>query len=338
MDRHPDGYRESFYVLAGRTVRLRIVGCELARCIDLPLAHLRTASEPSNPQLLIELWDERDAGVSCQVGGLHGIKAATVDMNLSQDGRFVINSTHHSLTCLDRGTQHIVGCAADARQLSLYERGRPLHVPLTVWHNDSQVPIMHGGLVSQNGQGVLFAGAAGSGKSTSSLACLCAGFDFLSEDLFGLQSEADGLFLGHSLYSSTYLDPDHLSRFPALKPHALEGREVFEDKRLIVLSKVFPGRLARCSEIRAVVIPRVAKGRASRFRAASRADALLALAPSSILRSRISSGTYGFNELAKLAGQVPCFHLELGHSLTEISRSVSELLAEAGAKDQGEGA
>jgi len=327
---HRDRVHESAYVLADLGVRMRIVGRHLAACIHLPFAHLQTGeAQPLPPRLTIELWDGSETDISLPAGRNSGSWTSETGSSWSDDGRFFTNFTHTSVTCLDRSVGHVVGYARDAQRLSLYERGRPLHVPLTIWHNDRNVPIIHSGLVARNGHGVLLAGSRGAGKSTAAVTCLCAGYGFLSDDLIGLQCLGDDSFVGHSVYGSTYLEASDLQRFPPLGPHSLSSSYSFEDKQLVLLSQVFPLRLECSAPIKAVALAAVADRQHTQIRPATKAEALLALAPSSLIVGNISSGRRGFDKLARLVAQVPCYWLELGRDRTEIPGRVEELLSAA---------
>ena len=230
---------------------------------------------------------------------------------------------------MDRTANRIIGSIAWSDQVFNYERGKPLARPLLEWHNDQNIQVVHTGLVSQNGQGVLFAGKSGSGKSTSALACLCAGFNYLSEDYVGLQMLQNGSFVGHSLYNSVFLDTAHLARFTDLVPYVIRGRSPHEKKSVVILSHVFPHRLERAVPIRVLVLTRVVEGAVdSRTRPASKSEALLALGPSSLLQIP-SRGASSFTKLAQLAERVPSYWLELGRDLESIPGRVKELLSEA---------
>ena len=111
----------------------------------------------------------------------------------------------------------MIGWSCYRQQVSLYERGRPLHVPLCLWHCDQGFQVMHAGLVAEHGAGVLFPGMGGSGKSTTCLSCLEAGLQFLGDDFIALSQDADDIFIGHSLFGSAHLEPEHLLRFKTLR-------------------------------------------------------------------------------------------------------------------------
>lgn len=318
----------SFYTLAGKTVKVHIVGKNLAQKINLPFSHLATENTASiSPSLTIELWDGRETGIPCHISS----RRRGLDLNpisfKSNDGRLIIHQLQQSIICFDQEAGRIIGCAMDAEQLSLYERGRPLHMPLSVWHDEQDIPIIHAGLVSTNGRGVIFAGKAGSGKSTSALLCGLYGLNYLSDDLIGLEMLKDGSFAGHSIYNSTFLETDHLERFPLLKPHAIEGKYAFEEKLLILLSKIPGLRFERSCRINAIVLPSVGHGTTTRISPTSKIQALLALMPTFQV-GHFRSKARGFEKLSQLVERLPCYRMELGSDMREIPHRVEDILAE----------
>jgi hypothetical protein len=185
--------------------------------------------------------------------------------------------------------------------------------------------VIHAALVSKNGEGVLFAGKGGTGKSTAALACLEAGFDYLGDDYIGLDASEDSIFVGYRLYTATWLMAHHLVRFPRLIPHAIYPQRPAQEKTLVLLSRMFPRQLSAVASIRALVLPRITSNPSVQIRPASKAEALFALAPSSILL-RPGSGPATLNKLARLAEGIPCYWLDLGEDLTEIPNRIIELL------------
>jgi hypothetical protein len=181
-------------------------------------------------------------------------------------------------------------------------------------------------LVARVGEGVVLPGASGSGKSATALACLRGGFDYLSDDLMAIEQLQEG-FLGHSLYASSFVDTGNLERFPLFKTSAVKGKYPHEEKLLILLSAFFPLSLKPSCRVKAVVLPRVVGYEKSRYYSVSKGEALLALAPSSLLTRQISSGVKGFRLLTQLVDAVPTYRLELGASVEEIPMRVNEILS-----------
>jgi hypothetical protein len=327
IEANAGGVCESEYQFAGQRVVVRVVGRQLWKCLDLPIGHLRSINGASRPpRLHVDLWDQSETGVSCPARKTGAWEPLDEGFLRSCDGKVIGYRLPHSDVILDRVARRIVGWISSAQNLSLYEQGRPLHVPLTVWHNDHGVPVIHAGLVGRSDHGVVLAGAGGSGKSATALACLLAGYDYLSDDLTGLEQLGEGSFVGHSLYGSSFVDAGHLERFPLFRGTAVKGKYPHEEKLLVLLSEFFPTSLKASCQIKAVVLPRVAGCSRSRFYRVSKGEALLALAPSSLITGQISSGAKGFHVLTQLVDTVPSYRLELGVSVEEIPACMNELI------------
>jgi len=329
-EQYPSQLHESYYVFASRPVRMRIVGDELAANIVRSFSHLSTTQrDDASADLVIDLWDENSNG---RLATLFEEEMEWNETTVkSRDQRFVGQQLPHTFSCLDRTARHIFGAIEWNQKISNYERAKPLARLLLEWHNDQNIRVIHAALVARGGQGVLFVGKSGVGKSTFSLACVTAGFDFLSEDFVGLEQCADGFFIGHSIYNSVFLETICLARFGAMVHHAIESELPYDEKAVVMLSQICPERLARAVPIRALAIPRVVDSAGPKFRPASKGEALLALGPSSLLKlSNREPGARGFDSLAQLVERVPCYWLEVDTDLRSIAPCVGALLNELG--------
>lgn len=323
----PELRHEEWFTFADRPVRIRVVGQGLARDVFRAFSHLVRDGGRADPALTIALWDEGETGVSCP--GLH----PDDDLNqhgetfVSDDGFVVVTARPQTRTALQRVARDLVGWVADHRRLTQYELGRPLHSELMLWHKDRDVQAVHAGLVSRDGNGVLFGGPGGSGKSTTALTCLKAGLEYLADDYVALDELPDGGYVGHSLFCSTHLEPAHLEKFPYLRPHAVPGRLPREDKSLVMLSEVLPSGLSRKTRIRAVALPRVVGAPTPRLRPATKVEALLRLAPSSLILLPFAGVAAGeFEKLSRFLQAVPTYWLELGTDMEAIPDRIVEIL------------
>lgn len=313
--------------LAGRAVLLRIAGADLDAMVAPPLTHLAHDGGDAPPALRIDLWDEGDTGIpgpGCRVDETLGVDG---EVSVSRDGRLVDHRRARSRCLYDRDGGRIIGWSRFQGRACLYERGRPLHVPLALWHADVGAPVAHAALVAEHGRGVLLPGMGGSGKSTTALCCLEAGLSYLGDDYTALEERAEGGFVGHSLYGSSHLEPHHLRRFPRLRDHARPPQDPREDKSLVLLPALYPGGFLPAAPIAAIALPRVADIRSTRARRCGAAEALRALAPSTILMIP-GRGAAGLAALARLVAAVPAYRLELGRDLDSIAPAVRGLLEE----------
>jgi hypothetical protein len=237
----------------------------------------------------------------------------------------VIYRRDATVTCLDRREGRIVGWAEAGDRLPLLDRGRPLYAPLLLWLRDQRVDAVHAGLVATDGRGILVAGESGSGKSSTVLSCLLHGFDVVSDDHVALEARADGAWIGHGLHGSAHVHPEDLCRFPPLAGHAIRGCRPGEDKVLIPLSEACPGRLRPSAGIDLLVLPRVTGAIRPTISPASKSQALLRLAPSSLWMVRHARGA-GLDSLAGLVERVPCYWLDLGGDAGAIAAGLRELV------------
>lgn len=325
------------YTLAGASVHMRIVGASLAEVIDRPFRHLSTAEDVGNPCLTIDLWDECTTGVSCphgvreleQEAWTGGKEDFALTVGAAED-RFVGHLRPGTHVWIDRETAHVIGWVGDGARLAVQHRGKPLHFPVLLWLADRRIPVVHAALASHRGQGALFVGKGGTGKTTAALACLFGGLDFLGDDYIGLQWAGNDLFVGHSLYDSVWLTADGAARFPHLARYA-EPPERLDDgvRRLVHMFDVAPDKLKRSAEIRAVVVTGLCDEASCSIRPVPKATALLALAPSSMLQLPVS-GPVLLERVSQLVEHVPSYQLDVGRGVATLPLTVRELLDEGG--------
>lgn len=325
---------ETDCTLAAQRVHIRIRGTELVKRMIRAFEHLRIKDAGNlSWGLIVDLWHEAETFVPCPVKlvdlqnkylwtsweGEYGVTMG------SPNDRYIACQRPSILTCFDRQTRHLVGWVGNYGQLSLYESGKPLHLPLLLWHHDQEVPVIHAGLVAKNGRGALLVGKGGSGKSTCALACVCSDFCYVGDDYIGLRALGDGTHIGYGLYNSTWLSSDNLQRFPELAPHAILDTRVLQQKYPVRLVDVFPARLAPSAPIRVVILPRVIGRGPTRILPASKGKALFAVAPSSTILLP-SMGANSLNKLATLLDQIPCYWLEIGSDIRPIPNEIENLL------------
>jgi hypothetical protein len=309
--------------LGGGSVAVEVVGERLFDRITPALAHLATEESTGTPDLSVSLWDADESGIPGPPSAPGRDPTARALISASRDGRFVLQRRTHAVVGQDRVRRAVVGSFRDVDRLPLYDRGRPLHPQLLLWNQDRGAPPLHAGLVARAGRGALFVGEGGSGKTTSTLACLLHGFDFLGDDYVSLLKEGRA-FAGHGVYGSTHVDPGHLARFPELHARALHPLWANEDKAVVFLADVHPERLVRESSIDALFLPTVKLGRTS-VHPATPAEALLRLVQGALALAP-HAGSGGMEPLFELASSVPAFWLDLGADLDEIPTTVAHTL------------
>ncbi len=322
--------RRLSFALGGRSATLEVAGDALFDRITPALAHL-AREEPAGqaPGFTAALWDADATGIREVPPAPGADPTVRAEVSVSPDGRWVVQRRSHAVVGHDRARGAIVGWFRDVERLPLYDRGRPLHPQILLANQDRGAPPLHAALVARRGRGALLVGEGGSGKTTASLACFLAGFDFLGDDYISLLRDHRGGYVGHGVYSSTHVDPVHLERFPALHARAVFPSWEGEDKAVVFLSDVAGreagcGRLERESPIDGLVLPTVRTG-PTRVVSATPGEAGLRLVQGAIALAP-HAGAGGMAALLELAASVPAFRLDLGQDIAEIPRAIAAVL------------
>jgi hypothetical protein len=150
---------------------------------------------------------------------------------------------------------------------------------------------------------------------------LQAGFQYLGDDHVGIRARPDGTFVGYSIFGSARLDAGHVPRLPLQDVPAIEQPG---EKLLLLVPDAMLDRMWRDAPIRAVVLPRVAGGD-TRLRPAAGSQALLRLAPSSLIMP-LGAGARGLRTLGALLERVPAYWLDLCDVLPSIPAHVAQVL------------
>lgn len=310
-------------VLAGRRVRVEIAGEALADRLLPALAHIEIERAAPTVALTIRAWDAEATGAGSPEPLPLDDPGVNGTVQVRHDGQLVVHHRRSSTTWIDRDRGEIHACFESAARVPLFDRGKPFHFALAVWHRDAGAPLVHAAVVAHEGRGLLVPGIGGSGKSTIAVACALAGFSYIGDDTVALDTSEPGTIRAHSVYCSTTLERSHLTRFPALAPHASAG-ESASDKHLVILNGLLPKPIPRSVPLGAIVLPRIGTGTASRLGPASRASALRRLAPSTLLFFP-GWGAAHLDFLSGVVGALPCFEIDMGRDLDRIAACLSSI-------------
>ena len=310
--------------VAGHPVRIRVAGNGWSDIVAAAMGHLRSLDAAAFAHVLtIDVWDVDQTGIAPPEFPNADPTAPPILMKTSADGRFIGEERQHGMTWLDRSQNRILGFTRDTAQLNLDERARPFHKLLSAWLEDRGVQFVHSGLITHADKGILFVGNGGAGKSTSSISCLRAGMGYLGDDFIGLSLE-DGHFEGHGLFASCLLNVDHIKRFPDLQSLAHPPNHAHEKKFVLYLTEAFPQCLRSRNSIDAIMLPRVVDAEVTTFRPATKAQTLMAIAPTSVMHLPRPNRA-AFDRLTQLVQSTPSYWLELGRRVDLIPDAVGAL-------------
>jgi hypothetical protein len=308
--------------LGGAHVRLRLAGSALESVLVPALRHARIDTPASEPELTIDAWDARSTGVGPPAfpwraadvrerGEIHGFNNDAI-RTLYHAGGPGPGKNFHALSMVDTVAGTAWFSVASAECVPWYERAAPLRAILHLGLHGPGRLLVHAAALGRLGTGMLLAGGAGAGKSTTALACVLAGLDYAGDDYVVLDLRG-ATPTAHSIYgtakvvpSTTALLPELAARFPEV---AGEDRE----KLVVDLAGTWAERMRASIPVSVVVLPVMRSGPRATLTPCSPATALRALAPTTI-HQLPSVGGSALAQLSELVRRVPAYSLGLGSS------------------------
>ncbi len=204
-----------------------------------------------------------------------------------------------------------------------WEPGAPLRAFLHWAYAAQGRRMTHAGCLGLDGRGVLLAGAGGAGKSGTVLAGILNGLSSVGDDYVLVDMSQDAVS-AHPVYSTLKQDAKGMERLGLdrlLGPRNLnwQGKVQF---RASEIGALVP---ADGLEVAAVLLPRTGSPRTT-IRPATRAEALLALAPSAVYQMP-GERESGFRFFSRLVARLPVFHLDLGPDPKEVAGTIGAFIA-----------
>jgi hypothetical protein len=325
-ERAAGGPVDRWFEIAGGTVRLRFAGPAMVDFACRALSHLPCAPI-AEPDLTVHLWDSGSTGVAVPPrpddferfrgnGAIEGAGDSRIQ------SAFVGGA--EALTVFDPDGATGVHWVRDAAAIREYDKPAPLRLLLSWWLETRATTLVHGAAVGDAHGAALLAGAAGAGKSTTALACLGAGLDYVADDYCAIATGQQPTV--HSIYCTGKAVTANLSLLPGLTSLVPQPDAHFEEKSIYYLGEHVPDRVARARPLRAVLVPQIVGGPDTRIEAASPAVALAALAPSTLFQLA-HAGATAFARLGELVRAVPCYRLLVGDRPDAAATAIRELLA-----------
>lgn len=300
--------------LAGFRIELNFAGPALHDFILPAINHLSVEAN-QRADLTIFLWDFD----STRVGIPNTLfESENFDDELIESPRI--------LNLMDEEPNVGLYWSSDPEMIPYFERGAPLRAIFHWWMKAKGMQIVHAGAVGLERKGVLLVGGGGSGKSTTSLACINAGLDYLGDDnCLVVVNPAPKAF---SLYSTLKLNWDNVPNFNNLPAPLDNSSGVEMEKALFFLDEYRPQRMARELDLKAILIPKVTNKTESRVMPASLVDGLKSLGPSTIVQMP-SIEQNSLREISTIVKSLPVRYLELGSDLAGVANTVAEFIQQA---------
>ena len=308
---------------AQHAVRVMLTGIENTDFFTDAIIHRLTTQTSGEPELTIYVvddsvakavlpepfWSEQDLD---QYGHLQG---------LSEHEFAEYSAQNQVFTVLSRQTGLCVIWIRSVAGLPEWERSFPFRTVLYQWFKNSQFLFVHAGAVGFSEGGILLTGKGGMGKSTTTLACLDSELQYAGDDFVMIDTETLAV---HSLYNVAKLEASNFHRFPELTPFISNKQALPHEKGQLFLHFCKPECLILQFPLKAIFLPQFTGKEATTLRPATKAEALRALAPSTIGLLRAEPRLMG--RITALIQQLPCYWIETGTQLDQIPETISHWL------------
>lgn len=313
--------------LADRAVRLKLADAGLSP-LALPLSHLcrKTESSGKGPDLEIFAWagpsdwhppaPPWDFDQLSWFGEIAGLESDRFSVNYTAD--------HHLLCMYDRERQRAIFWLPDAASLPFWEWAAPFRILFHWWSQGFGGQICHAAAIGHGGRGALLVGRGGSGKSTTSIACVEAGMEFVGDDYVLLTRSP--VPMAHSLYNSAKIHTKFLHSALAPWSNQVVRQIGPEQKSVLLLDQCAPEQVRRSLPIVGVFQPRITANSQAVIVPQNAAQGLLSMAPSTMYQLP-EARQETLSLLAAWARSVPSFSLRLGTDLSSAPALLQQWLA-----------
>lgn len=211
-----------------------------------------------------------------------------------------------------------------------WDSGSPLRLILNASLSGRRRRMVHAGSLGWNGRGVLLTGAGGAGKSGTTLAGLAHELTSVGDD-YVLLDQAEKP-VARPLYRLLKQDAKGIARIPGLASKIGRIEPNWQEKFEFNPDAVFPGGFVDGLELKAVLLPVIARAERTSLERVPRSKAIRFLTTAMLDQLPVAS-TSTVLFLAGLTAQIPTYRMLLSEDPQEIAASVRHLIEADGHVD-----
>ncbi|HEX4034415.1 MAG TPA: hypothetical protein VHX66_08235 [Solirubrobacteraceae bacterium] len=324
------GVVERYLDMGRDRVRLRFAGASLAEALLPAFGPRATADDGGPPAASIDLWEEAlvPGGHAPVPWSDHDLGPRGLLRGPAGCGMHAVHEGSGTVTLVDKAARTIRYRVPSTEALPWWERAAPMRPALFWALAGNGRHLVHAGAVGDERGGILLVGAGGSGKTTMALAALMAGLRYVGDDYLLITTNSGPQAL--NVFATAKLDEGHVERFPELAAQArrIGPTESEPDEKLVLdVPSACPGALTAALTLRAVAVPRITGGTTA-VRATSAGNALLALAPSTVMQMPYDGGAT-LAPLGRLLRPLPSFAVDVGDDRDGLAAALDEVLERA---------
>lgn len=230
-----------------------------------------------------------------------------------------------ALSLLDTEKNRAYFACQTAATLPWWVSGSPLQVILHAWLREKGVQLTHTAAISNGRTSVLLSGKGGSGKSTTTLACLMKGFHFIGEDYCALEpGRVPQVF---SVYQSAKWSSYTRKLFPFYERSIANPQTADLEKALVYYEDLFPGQIKKSSSVRAILSLTIEKTDVPRIKKYNFHSTLKDLMMSTLKQLPFYHSS-SMNILKTFTSQVALYQLVLSQNMDANVQAIQDIFSE----------
>ena len=314
-----------FYQLASFTLCLKFAGNAMTDALTRAIKHLEVHSLDTC-DLTICIWDSKSTHTPPitfpWANHTYDLRGEVIRYN--SDQIYTVVDIHtKALHLFDKERRIALYWINDTQDLPWWIEGSPLQLILHWWMREHGHQLTHAAAVGFSHGGVLLAGKSGSGKSTTTLACMRAGMQYVSED-YCLISDLPDVW-AYCVYNSAKIEEKTLQWFPGLKNHISNTNRLPGEKAFFFHHEFQPEKILSGCPLKALITLKIEKAQESWLEPIDAHQAIAALSVSTLWQLT-HTGPTTFRHLKRISEALPCYLLHLGSDLMQAPKLIEALL------------
>lgn len=317
-------YHTDQLLLANRRVDLRTPSMELRDKFLPSLTHL-VDDGTAHPELVIWYAEEKHLPQKLKAPPWDGFNGQGYNASICQeDVQLFFQPWQRQLFLYSRSKRTGIYWVRESGDVPWWECTFSFRILFHLWTQDLPAQLVHAGAMAKDGAGVLITGQSGSGKSTSCLNLLRAGYDYLGDDYVWIElGIAPQVF---TLYQTAKIEPENLeARFADWKPFIRNKREYLNQKAIFDIKELFPSAGVSTAMINAILLPNVAQQEKTLFEKTNPTRSLMAMAPTT-LHHLPHNRQCSYKKLMALSSALPSYHWHLGSDINQFVTSFNDFI------------
>jgi hypothetical protein len=312
------------------TVRIRCTSLLLREQISRPLTHLEIAATPVPPGFTIDALDVASTAIEMPRLPWQPQRFSVEQQTGEYQAGPYLFTLHGDavLTAQDTSSNRTLLFVRNARNWPPEHYKQALFIIFYQHLRHRALHLIHASCVARQHQALLITGSSGAGKTTTMLACVRAGFDFLSDDTTLAQQTEGGRVKVLSLLNTLNATERTLAWFPELEPYAAQQANPM-GKRLIMINEAYPDRLGSWGEVQAILVPQITDQAQPSLTTIGKAELLREMLPYSLDLHDAAFAHDQLGFLADLVESVASYRLLLGTNWQRLPRLMDKLLDQA---------